>query len=168
MTPQTAARQASLAPTIFWSLPKFTSIESVMPPNHLLLCCSLLLLPSIFPSIKVFASELALPIRWPKYRHFSFSISSSNTYSRSIPFRMDWFYLFAVQGTLKSLLQHRSSKASFLQPSAFFYGPTLMSVHDCWKDHSLDYVTQQISRTYSLCLTETFYQLIIVNTTVLC
>ena len=142
--------------------------ELMMPSNHLILCCSRLFLPSIFPSIKVFAKELALPIRWPKYWRFSYSISPSNAYSRSIPFRMDWFYLLVVQGTLKSLLQHHNSKASFLQHSAFFYGPTPMSVHDYWKDHSLDYVTQQISRTYSLCLTETFYQLNIVNNTVLC
>ena len=117
--PWTAALQASLSHTVFWSLPKFKSIESVMPSNHLILCCSLLLLPSTFPSIKVFASELTLPIRWPKYWHFSFSISPSNAYSGSTPFRIDWFYLLVVPGTLKSLLQHHSSKASFLQHSSF-------------------------------------------------
>ena len=101
------------------SLPKPMSIESVMPFNHLIFYCPLLLLPSIFPSIKVFASESALHIRWPKYRSFSFSISPSNEYSGLISFRIDWFDLLSVQGTLKSLLQHHSSKASILQ-SAFF------------------------------------------------
>ena len=96
------------------------SIESVMPSNHLILCYPLLLLPSIFPSIRVFSSESALCIRWPKYWSFSFSISPSNEYSWLISFRMDWFNLLAVQGTLKSLLQHHSSKASILWRSAFF------------------------------------------------
>ena len=96
------------------------SIESVMPSNHLILCCSLLLLPSIFPSIRVFSSELVLYIRWPKYWSFSFSISPSNKYSELISSRIDWFDLLAVQGTLKSLLQHHSSKASVLRCSAFF------------------------------------------------
>ena len=95
-------------------------IESVMPSNHLILCCLLLLLPSIFPSIKVFSYELALVIRWPKYWSFSFSISPSNEYSRLISFGFDWFYLIVVQRTLKSLLQHHSSKASILGHSAFF------------------------------------------------
>ena len=102
-------------------LPEFTqSIESVMPSNHLILCHPLLLLPSVFPSIRVFANELALRIRWPKYWSFSFNISPSNKYSGLISFRMDWLDLFAVQGTLKSLLQHHSSKASILWHSAFF------------------------------------------------
>ena len=119
-TPWIAACQASLFITNSWSLLKLMHIESVMPSKHLALCLPLLLLPSVFPSIKVF-SELALCIRWPKYWSFSFSINpSSNEYSGLISFRMDWFDLLAVQGTLKSLLQHHSSKASFLQHSAFF------------------------------------------------
>ena len=103
-----------------WSPPKPMSIESVMPPNHLILCCPLLLLPSIFPSIRIFSNESALHIRWPKYWSFSFSISPSNEYSGLIWFRIDWFDLFAVQGTLKSLLQHHSSKAPIVWRSAFF------------------------------------------------
>ena len=99
---------------------QFMSITSVMPSNHLILCCLLLLLPSIFPSIRVFSNELVLPIRWPNNWNFSFSISPSNEYSGLISFRMDWLDLLAVQGTLKSLLQHHSSKASILQHSAFF------------------------------------------------
>ena len=118
-TPWTAARQASLSITNSWSLPKLMSIESVMPSNHLILCCLLLLLPSIFPSIRVFSDESALHIRWPKYWSFSFSISPSNEYSGLISFRMDWLDLLAVQGTLKSLLQHHSSKASILWHSVF-------------------------------------------------
>ena len=119
VTPRTAARQASLSFTISRSLLKLMSIESVMSSSHLLLCCSLLLLSSIFPSIRVFSNELALHIRWPRYWSFSFSISPSNEYSGLISFRIDWFGL-AVQGTLKSLLQHHSSKASILWCSAFF------------------------------------------------
>ena len=118
--PWTAARQASLSFTIFQSLLKVMSIELVMPSNHLILCCPFLLLLSIFPSIKVFSNALALHIRWPKYWSFSFSISPSNEYSGLISFRIDWLDLLAVQGTLKSLLQHHSSKASILQHSAFF------------------------------------------------
>ena len=118
-TPWTVARQASLSFIISWSLLKFMSIELVMPSNHLIICCHLLLLPSIFPSIRVFSNESVLCIRWPKYWSFSFSISPSNEYSGLISFRMDWFDL-AIQGTLKSLLQHHSSKASVLQRSAFF------------------------------------------------
>jgi len=102
------------------SLLKLMSIESVMPSNHLILCCPLLLLPSIFPSIRIFSNESALHIRWPKYWSFSFSISSFSEYSGLISFRMDWFDLLAVQGTLKSLLQHHSSKPSILQHSTFF------------------------------------------------
>ena len=112
-TPWTAAHQASLSITNSRSLLKLMSITSVMPSNHLILCHPLLLLPSIFPSIRVFSSESVLRIRWPKYWSFSFSISSSNEYSGPISFRMDWLDLLAVQGTLKSLLQHHSSKASF-------------------------------------------------------
>ena len=112
-TPWITARQASLSITNFWSLLKLMSIESVMPSIHLILCCSPLLQPpSIFPSNRVFSNELALHIRWPKYWNFSFSISPTNDYSGLISFRMDWFDLLAVQGTLKSLLQHHSSKAS--------------------------------------------------------
>ena len=117
--PWTAALQASLSTTNSRSLLKLMSIESVMPSNHLILCCPLLLLPSIFPSIRVFSNEPALRIRWPKYWSFSFSISPSNEYSGLISCRIDWFDL-AIQGTLNSLLQHHSSKASILQHSAFF------------------------------------------------
>ena len=119
------------------SLPKPMSIESVMPSNHLILCYPLLLLPSTFPSIRVFSSESALSIRWPKYWSFSFSISPSNEYSRLICFRIDWLDILAVLGTLKSLLQHDSSKASIHQSSAFFR-PTVTSIHDYWKNHDLD------------------------------
>ena len=108
-----------LSITISWSLPKPMSIESMIPSNRLILCHPLLLPPSIFPSIRVFFSESALRIRWPKYWRFSFSISLSNEYSGLISFRMDWLVLLAVQGTLKSLLQHHSSKTSILQCSAF-------------------------------------------------
>ena len=111
-TPWTAAHQASLSITISQSLLKFMSIMLVMPFNHLILCRSLLLPPSIFPSIRVFSNESVLCIRWPQYWNFSFSISPSNEYSRLISFRMDWLDLLAVQGTLRSLLQHHSSKAS--------------------------------------------------------
>ena len=116
--PWTAARQDSLSNTNFWSLPKLMSTELMMPANHLILCCPLLHLPSIFPSIRVFSNESVLCIRWPKY--YSFSISTSGEYSGLISFRMDWLDLLAVQGTLKSLLQHHSSKASILRHSAFF------------------------------------------------
>ena len=119
-TSWTAVCQASLSITNSQSLLKFMSIESVMPSNHLILCPPLLLLPSIFPTIRVFSNESALHISWPKYWSFSFSISPSNEYSGLISFRMDWLDLLAVQGTLKSLLQHHSSKASVLPPSAFF------------------------------------------------
>ena len=119
-TPWTAACQASLSITNFRSLPKLMSIELVMPSNHLMLCHPLLLLPSIFPSIRVFLNESALRSRWPKYWSFSFNISPSNEYSGLISFRMDWLDLLAVQGTLKSLLQHHSLKASILRRSAFF------------------------------------------------
>ena len=104
-TPWNAACQASLSITNSWSLIKFMPIKSVMPSNHLILCCLLLLLPSIFPSIRVFSKESVLPIRWPKYLTFSFTISPSSEYSRLISFRIDWFDLFAVEGTVKSLLQ---------------------------------------------------------------
>ena len=119
-TPWTVACQASLSITNSWRLLKLMSIESVMPSNHLILCHFLLLLPSIFPSIKVFSNELAVCIRWPKYWSFSFSISPSNEYSGLISFRIDWFHLLPVHGTLQSLLQHHNSKASILQCSVFF------------------------------------------------
>ena len=132
-TPQTAARQASLSITISRSLPKQTmSTKSVMPSNHLILCCLLLLLPSFFPSIRVFSNELVLCIRWPKYWSFSFSISPSNEYLGLISFRMDLLDLLAVQRTHKSLLQYHSSKASILWCSAFFI-VQLISIHDYWK-----------------------------------
>ena len=111
-TPGTVARQASLSTTNSQSLLKFMSVELVMPSNHLILCCPLFLLPSIFPRIRVFLNESVLRIRWPKYWSFSFSISTSKEYSGLISFRMDWLYLLAVHGTLQSLLQHHSSKAS--------------------------------------------------------
>ena len=119
-TPWTAAHQASLSITNSWSLPKPMSVESVIPTNHLILCRPLLLLPSIFPRIRVFSNELVLCIRWPKYWSVSFNISPSNEHPGLISFRMDWLDLLAVQGTLKSLFQHHSSKASILQRSAFF------------------------------------------------
>ena len=119
-TPWTAAYQASLSITNSWSLLKLMSIESVMPSNHLILCNPLLFLPSIFPSIRIFSNESVLHIGWPKYWSFSCSISPSNEYSGLISFRIDWFDLLAVQRTLKSLLQHHSSKASILWCSAFF------------------------------------------------
>ena len=120
VTPQTTACQASLSVTNSRSLLKLISIESVMPSNHLILCCPLLLLPSIFPSIRVFSNESALRIRWPEYWSFSLTISPSSEHSGLISFRMDWLDLLAVQGILKSLLQHHSSKASILWRSAFF------------------------------------------------
>ena len=119
-TPWTEARQASLSITNSQSLLKLMSVELVMPSNHLILCHPLLFPPSIFPSIRVFSNESVLPIRWPKYWSFSFSSSPSNEYSGLISFRMDWLELLAVQGTLKSLLQHHSLKASVLPHSAFF------------------------------------------------
>ena len=127
VTPWTAARQASVSITHSQSLLKLKSMESVMPSNHLILCRPLLLPPSIFPSIRVFSNESVLHIRWPKYWSFSFSISPSNEYSGLVFFRMDWLDLLAVQGTLKSLLQHHSSKASILQHSAFFLSNSSMT-----------------------------------------
>ena len=118
VTPWSAACQASLSLTICWSLLRLKSIELVMPSKHLILCHPLLFLPSVFPSTRVFSNELVLPIKWSKYWSFSFSISPSNEYSGLISFRIDWLDLLAVQGTLKSLLQYHSSKASVLQHSA--------------------------------------------------
>ena len=120
VTPWTAAHQASLCFTISRGLLKLMSVESVMPFNHLVLWYSHLLLSAIFPRIRVFSNQSALQVRWPKYWSFSFSISPSNEYSGLISFRIDWFALLAVQGTLKSFLQHHSSKASIIQHSAFF------------------------------------------------
>ena len=120
VTPRTKACQASLSITNSRSLLKLMSIELVMPSNHLILCCPLLLLPSIFPIIRVFSKESVLCIRWPNYQNFSFSISPPSEYSGLISFRMEWLDLLAVEGTLKSLLQHHSSKASVLQHSTFF------------------------------------------------
>ena len=131
MTPWTIACQASLSLTISWSFIKLVSVESVMPSNHLILYIPLILLPSIFLSIRVFTNQLALCIRCPKYWSFSFSIIPSNKYSGLISYRMDWLYLLAVQGTLKSLLQHHRSKASVLWSS---------SIHDYWKNHSFDWM----------------------------
>ena len=139
MTPRTAARQTSLSFTISQSLLKFMYIESVMPFNHLILCCPLLLLPSIFPSIRVFSNESALHIRWPKYWNFSYSIRPSNVYSGLISFRMDWLDLLALQGTLKSLLQHHNSKTSILRALSLLYGPARTSVYDDCKNHRFDY-----------------------------
>ena len=120
VTPGTAAQQGSLSITNSRSLIKLMSIESVMPSNYFILCYPFLLMLSIFPRIRIFSNESALWIRWPKYQHFSFNISPSNEHPGLISFRMDWFGLLAVQGTLKSLLQHHSSKASILWCSAFF------------------------------------------------
>ena len=119
-TPCIAARQASLSITNSWSLLKLLSFELVMPSSHLILCCPLLLLPPVPPSIRVFSNESTLPIRWPKYWNFSFSISPSNEHPGLISFRMDQLDLLPVQGTLESVLQHHSSKVSILQRSAFF------------------------------------------------
>ena len=134
--PWIAARQASLSITNSRSLLKLMSIESVMPSSHLILCHPLLLLPPIPPSIRVFSSESTVHIRWPKYWSFSFSISPSNEHPGLISFRMDWLDLLAIQGTLKSLLQHHSSKASIFQCSAFFTVQFSHPYH--WKNHSLD------------------------------
>ena len=139
VTSWTAARQAFLSFTISLSLLKLMSIELMMPSNNLILCCPLLLPPSIFPNIRVFSNELSLPIRWPKYWIFHFSISPSNEYSGLISFKMDQLDLLAVQGTLKSLLQHHSLKASILWCSASFM-VQLTSIHDHWKNHSFDYM----------------------------
>ena len=140
MNPQAAACQAFLSCIMSWSLLKFMFIESVMPSNHLILLLPLLLLPSVFPSIRVFSRESALRIRWPKYWSCSFSISPSNEYSGLISFRIDWFDLLAVQETLKSLLQQHNLKASVLWCSAFFMVQLSHSfIHDYWKNHSFGY-----------------------------
>ena len=138
-TPWTTTHQASLSITSSWSLFKLMSIKSVMPSNHLLLCHPLLLLSSIFSSIRVFSNESALCIRWPKYWSFSFSISPSNEYSGLISFRIDWFDLLAVQEILKSLIQHQFKSINSLVLS-FLYGPILTSIHDHWKNYCFDYM----------------------------
>ena len=135
--PWIAGHQASLSITNSWSSLRLTSIKSVMPSSHLILCHSLLFLPPIPPSIRVFSNESALRMRLPKYWSFSFSISPSKEHPGLISFIMDWLDLLAVQVTLKSLLQHHSSKASILQRSAFFC-LTLTSIHEHWKSHSLN------------------------------
>ena len=131
-----AAHQASI--TNSQSLLKLMAIELMKSSNHLMLCHPLLLLPSIFPSIRVFSNESVLPISLPKYWSFSFSTSPSNEHSGLIYFRIDWLDLLAVQGTLKRLLQHRSSKESIVCCSAFFNNPTFTSIHEYWKNHSFD------------------------------
>ena len=136
-TPWTAAHQASLSINNCGSLLKLRSIELVMQSNHLILCCPLLLPHAIFPSIRVFSNESVLRTRRPKYWIFSVSISPSNEYSGLLSFGMDWLDLLAVQGTLKSLLQHHSSKASILRCSAFLI-VQLSHIHDYWKNHSFD------------------------------
>ena len=140
VTPWTAAHHASLSITNSWSLLKLISIELVMPSSHFLLCHPLLLLPPNPPSIRVFSNKSTLHMRWPKYWSFSFSISSSNEHPGLISFRMDWLEILAVQGPLKSLLQHHSSKASILRRflHSFLHSPTLTSILDYWKNHSLD------------------------------
>ena len=138
VTPRTAAHQTSLSITNSRSLLKLMSIESVMPSNHLILCHPLRLLPSILPSIRVFSNESVLCIRWPKYWSFSFNISTSSEYSGLISFRMDWFDVLATQGTLKSLLQHHSSKASILWCSAFFIVQLSHPYMTTRKNHSFD------------------------------
>ena len=136
-TPWSAESQASLSITNSQSSPKLMSIESMMPSNHLILCHPLLLPLSIFPSIRIFSNESVLHIRWPKYWSFSFSISPSNEYSGLISFRIDWLDLLAVQETLKSLLQHHSSKASISLALSFLYSPTLTSIYACLKNYCL-------------------------------
>ena len=138
VTPWTAARQASLSITNSRSLPKAMSTESMMPPNHLILCHPLFLLPSIFPSIRVFSNESALCIMWPKYWSFSFNISPSNEHPGLIFLRRDWFDLFPVQGTLKESSQTPQFKSINSLVLSFLYGPTLTSIHDYWKNHSFD------------------------------
>ena len=138
MTPWTAACQASLSIMNSQSLLKLMSIESVMPSNQLILCHPLLLLPLIFPSIRVFSKKSVLHIKWPKYWSFSFSISPFKEYSILISFRIDWLDLLAVQGTLKSLLQMPQFKSINSLALSFLYGSNLTSIHDHWKNHSPD------------------------------
>ena len=140
VTSWTAAHQTSLSFTMSLSFLKLMSIESMMPSNHLILCHPHLFLPWIFPNIRVFSNESALHIRWLKYWSFSFNISPSNEHSGLISFRIDWFNLLAVQGTLKSLLQHHSSKASIQLPSAFFMVQLSHAYITTWKNHSFEYI----------------------------
>ena len=133
-----AAHQATLSITNSWSSLRLMSIDSVIPSNHLIFCHLLLLLPPIPPSIRVFSNESTLCMRKPKYWSFSFSIIPSKEIPGLISFRMDWLDLLAVQGTLKSLLQHHSSKASILPTLSFLHSPTLTSIHDHWTNNSLD------------------------------
>ena len=137
--PMTEAHQAPLSSTVSWTLLKFMSVGSVMLSNHLILCCPLLLLPSIFPSIKVFSKELAFPTRWPNYWSFSFSISLSNEYSGLISCRIDCLDLLDVQGILKSILQHHNLKTSILWHSAFFMVQLSHPYMTIGKNHSFDY-----------------------------
>ena len=140
VTPWTAARQASLSITNSWSPPRPMSIESMMPSNHLILFRPFLLLPSIFPSIRVFSNESALRIRWPKYWSFSFSISPSNEHPGLISFRMDWLNLLAVQGTLQESSPTPQLKSINSSMLSFLYSSTITSIHDHWKNHSLDWM----------------------------
>ena len=133
MPPWTAAHQASPSFSICWSLLKLMSIELLMPSNHLVLCQPLLLLPSVFPSIRVFSNESPLYIMWLKYWSFGFSISPSNEYSGLISFRIDWSHHFAVKGSQTPQFEGIMSSAL-----SFLYGPALISIHDCWKNHSFD------------------------------
>ena len=137
-TPWTTACQASLYIINSRSSPKLISIESVMPSNHLILCRPLLLLPSIFPSVRVFSNESTLHIRWPKYLSFSFNNSSANEYSGLISFRMDWLDLLAVPRDSQESSPTPQFKSINFSPLSFFYSPTLTSIHDYWKNHSLD------------------------------
>ena len=151
MTPWTASHQASLSFTISRSLCKLVSIELMMPSNHLILCRPLLLLPSIFPSIRVFSNESVLHIRWPKYWSFSFSINPSNEHSGLISFRIDWFDLLAVQGTLKESSATPQLKSINSSAFSFLYSPTLTSIHDFWKNHSFDFIAaMKLKDAYSL------------------
>ena len=150
--PWTAAHQASLSFNVSQSLITLVSIESVMPSYHLIFCRPLLLLPSIFPSIRVFSNDWVLPIRWRKYWSFSFSINPSSEYSGLIFFRIDWFDLPAVQGTLRSLLPHHSLWGSILWCSTFFTVQFLTSICNYWKNHSVDYtdLCRQMNGKYTL------------------
>ena len=149
VTPWTAACQASLSITNSWSLLKLMSIESVMSSNHLTLCHALLLLPSIFPSMRIFSNESVLPIRWPKYWSFSFSISPSNEHPGLMSFRMDWLDLLAVRRTLKGLLQHYSSKPFILQHSAFFIVQYIYAYTYILCTHDIPFIYIYISRLHS-------------------
>ena len=144
--PWIVACQAPLSSTVSQNLLKFMSIESVMPSNHLILCCPLLLLPSVFPRLRIFSSEFALCIRWPKYWNFSFSISPSNELSGLISYKIEWYNLLAIQGILESspIPQFKSNNSSALK---FLYSPTLTSIHDYWKNHSFDFLLLTILKS---------------------